>query len=76
MKKIAKVINDCNECQHCKKFQSTSDNHTSVYCCVYETDDESKLAPAFLLDLSTSKGRCTIEIPNNCPLEDYKPIEK
>jgi hypothetical protein len=74
--KIAKVINDCNECQHCKEFNSTSDNYTSVYCCVYETEDESKIVAPFLLDLSTSKGRCTIEIPETCPLEDYNPIEQ
>jgi hypothetical protein len=72
MKKIAKLVSNCNECQYCSEFKSKKDNYTSVYCCVYETPDEGILKTAFLLALSTSSGKMNIDIPKECPLEDYE----
>lgn len=70
MIKIAKVINDCGECEFCLLCKSTRDNYTKVYVCEHEK------VGSFLLLKTIESGTPTIDIPGNCPLEDYKSTKK
>lgn len=63
--KIAKVLTQCNDCEFCLKLQSPSDNYTRFYIC------NSVISEPFLLIRTSSEPFTEIEIPNNCPLEDY-----
>lgn len=74
MMKIAKVITTCNDCEHCKKMKSPNDNHATAFVCVYESESETEVKP-FLLSYSESPGTFRLDIPDNCPLEDYKSTE-
>jgi hypothetical protein len=76
MKKIQKVIETCHDCEFCKKFQYVRNDYTSVHVCTFEADEAAPEAEPFLLNLSTSKGTYSLLIPDNCPLEDYKELEK
>jgi hypothetical protein len=71
--KIAKVITECHECEHCKKIVSHNDNHIKAIVCAFETDKVDNFQP-FLLEYSTSLGSHNLNIPDNCPLEDYKTV--
>ncbi|WP_395075354.1 hypothetical protein [Flavobacterium sp.] len=75
MKKIENIIDDCFNCKHCLKAKNETDNYTKVFVCKFEDeaddDDQIKIFDPFLLLLHTSSGRPYIEIPKNCPLEDY-----
>ena len=64
--KIAKIINTCNDCQHCT-FASTS---KSVYHFAICTENEEN--NFILFNSSEMPSRYNIHIPDNCPLEDYK----
>lgn len=68
MKKISKIITDCGECEFCLFCKSTQDNYTKVYVC-------EKAVP-FLLLKTIESGTSVMEIPTNCPLEDYKESEQ
>jgi hypothetical protein len=76
MLKIAKVIDTCHECEFCKKFQYVRNDYTSVHICTFEADETAPMHEPFILDLSDSKGTSLLSIPENCPLEDYKQLEK
>lgn len=71
MKKIEKVIEKCNDCQHCILLINQSTNHSSGAICANEL-----LEKEFLLVYSDNEKNVVraynIEIPNNCPLETYK----
>jgi hypothetical protein len=72
-KKIETIVSDCRECKHCQVFNRSTDNHTNAYICGYEEykNDDLVFSADFLL-LKEDKGRnSAIEIPDNCPLEDY-----
>lgn len=71
MSKIAKVITVCHDCEHCKKIISQKDNHTKAIVCAFETEEIKDFEP-FLLEYTTSPGSHSLDIPENCPLEDYK----
>ena len=73
--KIAKVITECHDCDHCKNIVSQQDKHVRAIVCAFETKEIDNFEP-FLLEYSTSPGSHKLDIPDNCPLEDYKPIEK
>jgi hypothetical protein len=70
-KKILKAIDTCHDCVYCKKFEAVSDNYTTALICNFASDTDNKNIPAFLLELSTSRGSTSLPIPDNCPLEDY-----
>nr|WP_294922149.1 hypothetical protein [uncultured Flavobacterium sp.] len=50
-------------------------DYTHAYICTFEADENAPKHTPFLLDLIESKGSSKLDIPANCPLEDYKPIE-
>lgn len=66
--KIAKVIDDCNDCEHCVFADNRKENKSSFAICMFP---DSK---PFLLSNSQSGDvrHSEINIPKNCPLEDYK----
>lgn len=65
MKKIAKIIKRCNDCEHCA---CTSAKNESLYFAVCTFNSESN----FLLFNGTEPPfRFNLNIPENCPLEDY-----
>lgn len=68
--KIAKIISDCGECEFCLFCKSTRDNYTKVYVCEHDK------VGSFLLLKTIESGTPAIDIPTNCPLEDYKEIAK
>jgi hypothetical protein len=74
MKKIALVIEKCNECPHRKKFVETCGNTDYLQMCCYSDDTFGENAHIpFLLNRCCSKGdEHFIEIPENCPLETYQ----
>jgi hypothetical protein len=70
MLKIAKTISICNHCEFCIYTKSISDNHTHFAICT---------GAPLLTVLEKSNDNIKnydIEIPDNCPLEDYKEPEK
>lgn len=76
MKKIAKVITNCHDCDNCKKFDLRTDNYTRAFVCYVKEEDDKITPKPFLLDYTESGGRNELLIPENCPLEDYKENEK
>jgi hypothetical protein len=66
MKKIAKVIEKCSDCEHCV-FVSNYDKTSHFAICYTQAN------PPFVLDHANDTCRnYEINIPTNCPLEDYK----
>ena len=72
MAKIQKVIETCYDCEFCKKFLGGTGGSIKAHLCVYYPADEEKEFTPFLVDYCTN-GSNEIPIPDNCPLEDYKP---
>lgn len=66
MKKIHKVIDSCNDCENCKFLTYQRDNFTFYNVC-----DKEGHEPFFLLKHTSKSNSVTIQIPNNCPLENY-----
>lgn len=70
-----KVITDCNKCIFSKEYQETNGNTSFVLVCNYEKVyiDKVRKEPFLLIQSSNKiKGYGSIDIPNNCPLENYK----
>ena len=62
--KIAKIINDCNDCEHCL---SAKTNSTLIFAICTHTEDKE-----FVLVRSHENPKhFKLDIPANCPLEDY-----
>jgi len=72
MKKISSILEKCNDCIHCQNFQLESSNHHSIAVCTNELNEEQPLVLAYSTVDSNVIKRQTLEIPDNCPLEDYK----
>ena len=74
MKKIANVIDNCTDCPHFVRAQTNSSNNkTNVAICGFPTENKEP----FLLFYSEhdSITHYAINIPENCPLEDYIGIQ-
>jgi hypothetical protein len=67
MKKIHRVISSCNECENCKFLPYPKDNYTFYNVC-----DKEENEPFLLLKHNSKSNSQNIEIPKNCPLEDYE----
>lgn len=76
LKKIAKVITSCYDCENCKKLNSPNNNYTTAFVCVIEVEQDQVPMQPFLLEYSEGSGSLKLPIPENCPLEDYKEPEK
>ena len=76
MKKIMKIIDSCTDCEFSKEYQELNGNTSFVLVCNYEKEiDEEKVEKnPFLLKQfhNKIKNYTNIDIPKNCPLEDYK----
>lgn len=73
--KIQKVINDCTDCEFAKEYIEVGGNTSYVLICNYEKSDDEKTEknPFLILQLHRQiLNRTGIEIPKNCPLEDYE----
>jgi hypothetical protein len=74
MSKIAKIINNCNECPHFVEASSNSHGKNDVALCGFTNDlDESSTNLNFLIayQFNFDVKHIHWEIPENCPLEDY-----
>jgi len=71
MRKIHKVISNCNECENCVFLPYPKDNYTFYNVC-----DKEETQPFLLLKHNSKSNSTPIEIPDNCPLEDYKEAEQ
>lgn len=67
MKKIAKVIELCNDCEHCVFADNRRETKSTFAICM-----SGKVEP-FLINESQSSDIASygLAIPKNCPLEDY-----
>lgn len=63
--KIEKIINKCNECQHCVRCCAKSE---TLHFAVCTFDDKNNF---MLYNGSEPAFRYDLKIPENCPLEDY-----
>ncbi|UWY28829.1 hypothetical protein N4T20_02640 [Flavobacterium sp. TR2] len=72
--KIAKVITECTECEHCKVLEDKS-NYIKAYVCVFEDESNENEHKPFLIFYQESSGTYKLNIPENCPLETYKSVE-
>lgn len=72
MKKIAKVITSCHDCENCKMTISPKNNYTTAFICVVDPEEDKIPPEPFLLEYSEASGTSCLSIPENCPLEDYK----
>jgi hypothetical protein len=65
MKKIAKIIEECIDCENCVFAYSVHKEHNFSIC-------SHPAQPPFILNHSSDDPKhYKLEIPNNCPLEDY-----
>lgn len=72
MLKIAKVIELCNDCEHCIIADNRKETKSSFAICMFPDK-----TPLFLADCQTGDVlHYQINFPKNCPLEDYKETEK
>ncbi|MFX1667876.1 hypothetical protein JZ968_06795 [Riemerella anatipestifer] len=82
MKKIESVIESCDDCRYSKEFQEVGGNTDFVLICTrfdeIEKDLEEAHQKSFMLARTTNKikGHIGVDIPSNCPLEDYKTNKK
>ncbi|BBQ07552.1 hypothetical protein [Elizabethkingia anophelis] len=72
-----KVIENCCDCEFSKEYQELNGNTSFVLICNYEKpddDDGTVERNPFLLNQYSAriKTYSFVEIPQNCPLEDYK----
>ena len=78
MKKIQKLISSCHDCEFCKKITSSTANNEKVTLCDFElVENEERIDEhvPFLLNYTKYGGTYSLDIPDNCPLEDYKQAE-
>lgn len=71
MKKIEKIVELCNDCVHCLLLKSDLTNHNSAAICTNKNAKEPFLLMCSDLEKNV-KSSYQLEIPANCPLEDYK----
>lgn len=66
--KIAKIIELCNDCEHCTIADNRKETKSSFAICRFPD------TPSLLVgDCQTGDVlHYQIQIPDNCPLEDYK----
>ena len=71
MLKIERVITNCCECRYAKEFQEMNGNTDYVLICTEKEDDSTS---GFMIARSHNKIKNyhEIEIPENCPLMDFK----
>lgn len=71
--KIAKVITNCNDCEHRRELIEKGGNtYYALVCAFSESKEESDELKPFLLNYGYSDPKhFEINIPDNCPLEDY-----
>lgn len=65
--KIAKVIELCNDCEHCTIADNRKENKSSFAICMFPDNEP------FLVGNSQTGDvlHYQINFPKNCPLEDY-----
>lgn len=68
--KIAKIINKCNDCQHC--ILASANKETSHFA-ICGFNQESNF---ILFNSSEPAYRFDLTIPDNCPLENYTGTQK
>lgn len=82
MAKIESVVTDCTDCRYSKQYVEDCGNTSFVLICNYHEQTEnnrqiySPTDSKILLYSSSSKikgGYSSVNIPKECPLEDYKP---
>ena len=64
--KIAKIIKNCNDCNHC--VFATSINNSNIHFAICTCNEKNN----FLLFNGDNPKHYNLEIPEDCPLEDYK----
>ena len=76
MKKIESVIESCHKCRHMVRLQEVDGNTFFVAVCDY--GNNVKAHPLTALASSTGKDLFNnpIKIPENCPLENYYPVQQ
>lgn len=80
--KIETVIESCDDCRFAKEFQEVGGNTDFVLICTRFDEMEKDLHEAhqksFMIARASSKikGHIGVDIPSNCPLEDYKTNKK
>jgi hypothetical protein len=75
MKKIAKVITSCNDCEHLIKGKTNeTSNKTNIALCGFPSESNTP----FLIEYAgeDSITNYLLDIPNNCELEDYHLIKR
>lgn len=70
MKKIQKVIGSCHDCEFAHVYERNG--HQALICGGVEIDDERSTKP-FLIFCADQVKHYEVEIPNECPLENYEP---
>lgn len=63
--KIEKIINKCNDCQHCI-YASSKQETVHFAICTFNQDNNF-----LLFNASEPSYRFKLIIPDNCPLEEY-----
>jgi hypothetical protein len=72
MKKIASIIGSCIDCPHIVKAQTkASSNTVNVAICGFELEDTDTEPFLLLYTKHDNIRNFSIDIPDNCPLEDY-----
>jgi hypothetical protein len=70
MKKIENVIEDCTDCRHAKEFKEPGGNTDFILVCTHAA--QFPTIGKLIARGCSSLLHCKIEIPEACPLEDYK----
>lgn len=75
--KIQKTIIKCNDCEFSKIFQEKNGNINYAMLCYFEHEpdeqgDKEIHEPFLITTASESLKHFLIDIPDNCPLEDYE----
>ena len=69
MKKIERVINNCTDCRFLRTYEWPCTNYNYLDVCFFE--NENSIFSPFVLAIRTNRDVHIIEIPSNCPLENY-----
>jgi hypothetical protein len=64
--KIANVITECTQCEHCVKAMTKEQTKVSILICGFPDGDN------FLIDYNNDALSYQQTIPDKCPLEDYE----
>ena len=70
MEKIERIIEECNDCRYKRRYKWEGSNCDFLDVCCYR--EEHTLNEASVLLITGNSDTHIIEIPANCPLEDYK----